>query len=246
MTWKHFFTSSIGKKLIMGLTGLFLISFLIVHCFINSMIFFNDGGQTFNHWGHFMGSNLIVRTMEIGLFIGLIIHIIQGLVLWAQNRSARPIRYAKYDQSGSSTWYSRSMGLLGTLLLMFLVLHLYHFWLPSRFGGMADVHVLKITSLTEYHNEEVHNLYKEMLMVFQNLWIVILYVLGVISLCWHLIHGFQSAFQTFGINHKKYTPLIKFVGVAFSVIICLLFALMPISIYLGWIGDHTGSNVLIQ
>ncbi|HMK02708.1 MAG TPA: succinate dehydrogenase cytochrome b subunit [Ferruginibacter sp.] len=235
MTWKHFFTSSIGKKLIMGLTGLFLISFLVVHCFINSMIFFDDGGQTFNHWGHFMGSNLIVRTMELGLFAGLIIHIIQGLILWAQNRSARPVKYAKYDQSGSSTWYSRSMGLLGTLLLMFLVLHLYHFWVPSRLGGMANVKVLDPVILSDYADEEAHNLYKAMIDVFQNVWVVIIYVAGVLSLCWHLIHGFQSAFQTFGINHKKYTPLIKVVGVAFSVIICLLFAMMPISIYLKWI-----------
>ena len=72
MTWKLFFTSSIGKKFIMALTGIFLITFLIVHCGINAMIFFNDGGETFNHWGHFMGSNLIVRTMELGLFLSLI------------------------------------------------------------------------------------------------------------------------------------------------------------------------------
>ena len=235
MTSKHFFTSSIGKKLIMGLTGLFLITFLIVHCSINSMIFFNDGGQTFNHWGHFMGSNLIVRTMEIGLFLGLLLHIIQGLVLWAQNRRARPVKYSKYNQLGSSTWYSRSMGLLGTLLLLFLVLHLYHFWVPSRFGGMANVQALENTTLGDYANQEAHNLYKEMLIVFENLWVVVIYVLGVASLCLHLLHGFQSAFQTFGINHKRYTPVIKVIGIAFSIIICLVFALMPISIYLKWV-----------
>ncbi len=199
------------------------------------MIFFNDGGQTFNHWGHFMGSNLIVRTMEIGLFVGLLLHIIQGLVLWVQNRRARPIKYSKYNQSGSSKWYSRSMGLLGTLILLFLVLHLYHFWVPSRFGGMANVQALESTTLGDYANQEADNLYKEMLIVFENLWVVVIYVLGVASLCWHLLHGFQSAFQTFGINHKKYTPVIKFIGVAFSIIICLLFALMPVSIYLQWL-----------
>ena len=219
----------------MGLTGLFLITFLIVHCSINSMIFFNDGGQTFNHWGHFMGTNLIVRTMEIGLFVGLLLHIIQGLVLWAQNRRARPVKYSKYNQGGSSTWYSRSMGLLGTLLLLFLVLHLYHFWLPSRFGGMANVQALENTTLGDYANQEAHNLYKEMLIVFENLWVVVIYVLGVASLCWHLLHGFQSAFQTFGINHKRYTPVIKVIGIAFSIIICLLFALMPVSIYFEWV-----------
>ena len=235
MTWKHFFTSSIGKKFTMGLTGFFLITFLIVHCFINSMIFFNDGGQTFNHWGHFMGSNLIIRTMEIGLFVFLLLHIVQGLSLWKQNNSARPVKYAVSHPEKNSTWYSRSMGLLGTLILLFLILHLYHFWLPSRFGGMANIQALETTTLGEYSNQEAHNLYKEMQLVFQNPLAVIVYVLGVFSLCWHLLHGFQSAFQTFGINHKKYTPLIKITGFVYSIVICLLFALMPVSIYMAWI-----------
>jgi succinate dehydrogenase / fumarate reductase cytochrome b subunit len=237
MTSKQFFASSIGKKITMGLTGFFLISFLIVHCAINSMIFFNDGGQTFNHWGHFMGSNLIIRTAEIGLFVFLLIHIIQGLLLWKQNRSARPVKYIVTKLNENSKWYSRSMGLLGTLILIFLILHLYHFWTPSRFGGIANVRPLEETTLADYNNQSVHDLYKEMLQVFQNnLLIVVVYVLGVISLCWHLLHGFQSAFQTFGWNHKKYTPLIKSLGVAYSIIICLLFAMMPIAIYLHWVG----------
>jgi succinate dehydrogenase / fumarate reductase cytochrome b subunit len=237
MTSKQFFTSSIGKKITMGLTGFFLISFLIVHCSINAMIFFNDEGQTFNHWGHFMGSNLLIRTAEIGLFVFLLIHIIQGLLLWKQNKSARPVKYIVTKPNENSKWYSRSMGLLGTLILIFLILHLYHFWTPSRFGGMGNVRSLEETVLSDYNNQPVHDLYKEMLLVFQNnLLVVIIYVLGVISLCWHLLHGFQSAFQTFGWNHKKYTPLIKLLGVGYSIIICLLFAMMPIAIYLHWVG----------
>jgi succinate dehydrogenase / fumarate reductase cytochrome b subunit len=221
----------------MGLTGFFLISFLIVHCSINAMIFFNDEGQTFNHWGHFMGSNLLIRTAEIGLFVFLLIHIIQGLLLWKQNKSARPVKYIVTKPNENSKWYSRSMGLLGTLILIFLILHLYHFWTPSRFGGMGNVRSLEETVLSDYNNQPVHDLYKEMLLVFQNnLLVVIIYVLGVISLCWHLLHGFQSAFQTFGWNHKKYTPLIKLLGVGYSIIICLLFAMMPIAIYLHWVG----------
>ena len=236
MTSKQFFASSIGKKITMGLTGFFLISFLIVHCAINSMIFFNDGGQTFNHWGHFMGSNLIIRTAEIGLFVFLLIHIVQGLLLWKQNKNARPVKYIVTKLNANSKWYSRSMGLLGTLILIFLILHLYHFWTPSRFGGIANVRALEETTLADYNNQQVLNLFKEMLLVFQNnLLVVVVYVLGVISLCWHLLHGFQSAFQTFGLNHKKYTPLIKSLGVAYSIIICLLFAMMPIAIYLHWV-----------
>lgn len=237
MTSKQFFTSSIGKKITMGLTGFFLISFLIVHCSINAMIFFNDEGQTFNHWGHFMGSNLLIRTAEIGLFVFLLIHIIQGLLLWKQNKSARPVKYIVTKPNENSKWYSRSMGLLGTLILIFLILHLYHFWTPSRFGGMGNVRSLEETVLSDYNNQPVHDLYNEMLLVFKdNLLVVLIYVLGVISLCWHLLHGFQSAFQTFGWNHKKYTPLIKLIGVGYSIIICLLFAMMPIAIYLHWVG----------
>ena len=237
MTWKHFFTSSIGKKLIMGLTGIFLISFLIVHCGLNAMIYFNDSGETFNHWAHFMGSNLIIRVMEIGLFAGILIHIVQGLVLWAQNSRARPVKYAVNNSSFNSKWYSRSMGLLGTLIGLFLILHLYHFWTPSRLGGIAGIHSLTEIRLgVEYNGQQVHDLYAEMLTVFQNnSWVVIIYVLGVISLFWHLLHGFQSAFQTFGLNHKKYTPLIKGLGIGYSIIICLLFASMPVSMYLGWV-----------
>jgi len=237
MTWKHFFTSSIGKKLIMGLTGLFLITFLVVHCSINAMIFFNDGGETFNHWAHFMGTNLIIRTMEIGLFAGLLLHIIQGFVLWAQNNKARPVKYEMNRASENSKWYSRSMGLLGTLLLLFLVLHIYHFWTPSRLGGIGVIRPLSETALgVEYNGQAVLNLYAEMQMVFtDNLLIVIIYLLGVISLAWHLLHGFQSAFQTLGINHKKYTPIIKALGVAFSIIVPIIFALMPIAFYLKWI-----------
>ena len=200
------------------------------------MIFFNDGGETFNHWAHFMGSNLIIRIMEIGLFLGLILHIIQGLVLTLQNNKARPIKYAKNNASSNSKWYSRSMGLLGTLILIFLIIHLYHFWTPSRFGGMWGIHELQETTLSTYNNQPVHDLYAEMQKVFEgNLLIVIIYVLGVFSLGWHLLHGFQSAFQTFGINHKRYTPIIKGVGIAFSIIVPLVFALMPVAIYCGWV-----------
>lgn len=200
------------------------------------MIFFNDGGETFNHWAHFMGTNVIIRTMEIGLFAGLLLHIIQGFVLWAQNNKARPVKYEMNKAAENSKWYSRSMGLLGTLLLMFLVLHIYHFWTPSRLGGIGSIRALEETSLATYNNQQALNLYAEMRLVFENnLLIVIIYVLGVISLAWHLMHGFQSAFQTLGINHKKYTPLIKAVGVAFSIIVPLIFALMPIAFYMGWV-----------
>jgi succinate dehydrogenase / fumarate reductase, cytochrome b subunit len=225
MTWKHFFTSSIGKKLIMGLTGLFLITFLIVHVSANSCIFVNDNGETFNSVAHFLSHNWLLRIMEIGLFAGLILHIVQGLILWKQNRSARPVNYSVNDANKNSKWYSRSMGLLGTLLLFFLVIHISKFFVDTKIALYADGGI----------NDASHNLYNEMKEEFQTWWVVVIYVLGVISLFWHLLHGFQSAFQTFGLNHKKYTPFIKIIGFGYSVIVCLLFALMPVAFFMGWI-----------
>jgi succinate dehydrogenase / fumarate reductase cytochrome b subunit len=220
MSKKGFLHSSIGKKLIMGLTGLFLISFLLVHVSINSCIFANDGGATFNAAAHFMATNPIVRILEIGLFLGLLLHIFQALVLTLENRKARPVAYAKVDGAANSKWYSRSMGILGSLLLIFLVVHLAHFWVDTKvavFSGKADE----------------HNTYNEMLEVFSNWWAVLIYELGVGSLLYHILHGFQSAFQTLGINHKKYTPLIKKIGIWSSIIVCIMFAAMPITMFLG-------------
>lgn len=220
MTWKQFFTSSIGKKLLMGFTGLFLISFLVVHVSINAMIFLNDGGEGFNAAAHFMSHNIIVRILEIGLFAGLLLHIIQGLMLETSNRSKRGVGYAVKGGSTNSTWYSRSMGILGTLLLLFLIVHLANFWLPTRealyLKGDAEV-----------------NAFEDMKAVFSQWYFVAIYLVGVISLFWHLFHGFQSAFQTLGLNRKRYAPIIKTAGIGYTVIVCLLFALMPILMYAG-------------
>ena len=223
-----FLYSSLGKKVIMGTTGLFLVSFLLVHCFINALIFVNDGGETFNKGAEFMGTNWLIRAMEIVLFLGLILHMVQALILTLENKKARPVAYAKIDGAANSSWYSRSMGLLGTLLLMFLILHLKHFWILSRFTD----HIAH-TEATKAPGQET--LFTEMKEVFESPMVVILYVLSMISLAYHLLHGFQSAFQTLGLNHKKYTPLIKSTGLWFSIIIPVLFALMPIAMHLGWI-----------
>ncbi len=234
MSWFNtFLISSIGRKLVMAITGLFLITFLIVHCSINAMIFFNDGGKTFNLAAHFMGSNVIIRFMEIVLFAGIILHIIQAYLLYFQNQKARPISYAVNKPAKNSKWYSRSMTLLGTLLLMFLIIHINHFWKESRMGGIGAINALPEVMIGD---KLVLNLYSEMVATFHNPLIVVIYILGVISLCWHLIHGFQSAFQTLGINHKKYTPFIKSVGIGFSVLISLVFIAMPVALHFGWVG----------
>lgn len=229
MKWSEMFTSSVGKKWVMALTGLFLIVFLIVHAGINACIWANDGGTMFNKAAHFMGSTVVIRIAEIGLFLGIFLHIIQGYMLEMQNRSKRKLGYAVPMGNKGSKWYSRSMALLGTILLMFFILHWWHFWVPARFIGHPEL------TETTIGNVEMHNMYNLMQYTFQQGWVVIVYVLACISLCWHLIHGFQSAFRTVGVSNSKYLTTITNVGIGYAIIISLAFAMMPVSMYLGWV-----------
>ena len=216
----------------MALTGLFLITFLVIHAGVNACIFAdlsmfdtNDNGDMFNRAAHFMGSSWVIRAMEFVLFGGFLLHIIQGYMLEAKNLSRRGVGYKINVGNKASKWYSRTMGLLGTLLLLFLILHISHFWVPSR-----------ITGLDEIAGKNYHNLFQKMVDVFHNPVIVLIYVLGCVSLAFHLLHGFQSAFRTLGVHNSKYVRLIKATGTAFSIIIPFVFALMPISIHFGWVG----------
>src|ERR1041384_5775684 len=138
ITVAKFLNSSLGKKYIMAITGLFLITFLVVHCAINALIFYNDGGKTFNVASHFMGTNIIIRTLEIVLFIGIIWHIVQSLIITIDNSKARPIKYDQFNGKANSKWYSRWKGMLGTLILIFLVIHLKDFWIKTRFTGLDE------------------------------------------------------------------------------------------------------------
>lgn len=227
MKWTELFTSSVGKKVIMSITGLSLIGFLVVHAGINACIWANDSGEMFNKAAHFMGHTIVIRILEVGLFVGILLHIVQGLVLEFQNRSKRQKGYQVPMGNKGSKWYSRSMGLLGTLILLFLIMHISHFWISSRIThDLAPVDI---------NGSEYENLYLRMVEVFQSPVVVILYVLGCFSLAWHLMHGFQSAFRTLGVHNQRYLTLLHSVGVAFSVIVPLVFAMMPVSIVLGWI-----------
>ncbi len=215
----------------MSLTGIFLITFLVVHAGINACIFADlfdptDDGEMFNRAAHFMGSSWVIRAAEIGLFAFIILHVVQGFMVEIQNRSRRGIGYQKTMGNKGSKWYSRSMGLLGTLLLLFLIMHISHFWVPSRITGLPEAS----------YNPEHHDLFGKMALVFENPFIVALYVLGCISLAYHLAHGFQSAFRTLGVYNKRYLILINVVGLGFSILIPLVFALMPISMHFQWVG----------
>lgn len=234
MKWSEFFTSSIGKKFVMSLTGLFLISFLVIHASINACIFAdlpifdsNDNGEIFNKAAHFMGATILIRILEYGLFVGLLLHVYQGYLLTVQNKAKRKVGYTVNLGNRGSKWYSRSMGLLGTLILLFLVIHLAHFWVKARF-----THTLAPIS---YNGKEMHDMFSEMKMVFSNPLVVVIYVLGCISLAYHLAHGFQSAFRTIGVHNNRYNIMLTSLGYGFAIIVPLVFALMPIAMYLGWV-----------
>lgn len=183
--------------------------------------------EAFNAAADFMATCVAMRILEVGLFAGIFLHIIQGFMLVRKNASTRGERYAVSAGNKTSAWYSRSMGLLGTLIFLFLILHINHFWVPSRITGGLNP--------TEVHGVGMHDLYQKMIDIFQTPWVVVVYLLGVFSLAWHLIHGFYSAFQTMGLTMPKYKALIRTVGIIFSIVICLLFALMPVSMFMGWV-----------
>ncbi len=209
------FTYSIGRKILMSLTGLFLVTFLIVHVSGNFLLYAGDNGASFNEFSHFMTHNPIIRIIEIILFACIILHIVDGTVLWLKNRNSRPVRYATSRKDGQKTWIARNMILTGTIIAIFIVIHLTDFWIPYRIiGSVPDLYI---------HAKDVMS----------NPYTSIFYVVAVLLLMLHMYHGFSSAFQTIGIRHPKYYPLIQWTGYILSTIICLGFASMPLYFLLG-------------
>ncbi len=212
MNLNNFLTSSVGRKLVMAITGLSLIGFLIVHCYINALMFADDNGEAFVEAASFMSHNPIIRIMEVGLILGFIIHIYQGISLWISNSSKRKVKYKVKPGNATSKWYSRYMGVLGSLILLFLIIHLGDFWVPNRTGQFA----------------EEADMFEKMKNVFSNPAAVGIYVMGCIALAFHLIQGFKSAFQSLGWTHSKYAKTITSAGIVFSVLVSTIFASMPI------------------
>lgn len=216
-------TSSIGQKLVMSLTGLFFCTFLVAHLIGNLQLLYNDGGQAFNEYAKFMTSFLPVKLISYGLYTMLAIHTIQGLMLASKNKKAKGSKYA-VSTNANSSWASKNMALLGTLILFFLLIHMGDFWWKMKFGSLDAV---------SYDNgvTEVRDLYTKVYASFSQWYIVLIYMLGLVALAFHLIHGFSSAFQTLGLRHPKFTPIVKGLGYFFSIIIPILFAIIPIAIW---------------
>lgn len=203
----------------MSLSGLFLCIFLLVHVSGNLQLFNNDGGESFNVYTKFMTSNPLIKAISYITYLTFIVHAVYALLLTLLNQKARKSKYADNRPSANSSWSSRNMGILGTLILIFLVIHMRTFWYEMHFGNIPMVTI---------DGEEVKNLYVIVQEAFAQPWYVALYVISMIGLAFHLYHGFKSAFQTLGFNHSKYNPLIKSIGYIFAFIIPALFAAMPV------------------
>jgi succinate dehydrogenase / fumarate reductase, cytochrome b subunit len=212
------FSSSLGRKLLMAFTGLFLILFLAVHLAGNLQLLKDDGGHAFNVYAKFMTTNPLIKVISYGNYAFILLHILMAGFLTRKNREARGSQ--GYAVAGkSSAWASRNMGILGTLVLIFLIIHMKDFWAQMHWGGIPTA---------TYEGVEVKDLYAIVSLAFSEAWYVILYVVCMIGLSFHLWHGFTSAFQTLGLNHLKYNPVINFVGRSFAVIVPAAFALIPI------------------
>ena len=213
--------TSISRKILMALSGFFLLFFLIQHLTINSMSVCSE--DTFNSVSHFMGTNTVVQfILQPILALGILFHLTMGMYLEAMNNKARNKKYNKNNPGSSSTWMSRNMLITGIMVLLFLGLHFYDFWFP-------EINVKYIEGDRSWLNkagqfrywEELHHKFADPVRVG-------LYVLAFIFLALHLLHGFQSAFQSVGFNHGKYTPLVKKLGNIYGVLVPLGFIIIAV------------------
>ena len=215
-------SSSIAKKYWMALTGLFLCLFLVGHLAGNLQLLVGgeEGQLAFNEYAKFMTTNPLVKVLSYVTYFSILFHAIDGVVLTMQNKKARPVGYAQNNAAANSSWASRSMALLGVITLAFIVIHMKSFWFEMHFGelgvdssGNRDLWTLTVTS-------------------FKQLWYVAFYVVAMVMLGFHLSHGFSSAFQSLGLRSGKYVDVLDKAGKWFTFVICGLFAIIPVYIYL--------------
>ncbi len=225
MGWvRQFLLSSLGRKLIMSLTGLFLILFLIVHLGGNLLLLVGDNGKSFNLFSHFMTHNLLIELIAYVLYACIIIHALQGILIALHNRRARPTRYA-VGHYPKAPWVSRQMVLLGILVFAFLCLHMGDFWVKVKFTDVLGTqHYAGITG-------GVRDLYGRVDAAFHQPWIVAVYLAGVFALGFHLWHGFDSAFQTLGLRHLRFGYLFRPIGIVYTLVISLGFTIIPLYVY---------------
>ncbi len=205
-----YFSSSVGRKFFMALTGLFLVVFLLVHLIANLTLF--GGPDAFNAASHFMGTNPLIQIMQPVLALGFVAHIIMGIILEYKNMISRPIGYIKNNANANSKWTSRNMIVTGLMIFAFLFLHIINYFIPFK-------------------TTEIHNHYEFVVELFKNPIYTFIYVIAFILLGMHLMHGFQSSLTTTGIRNRKYQKCIEQMGVAYSIIIAIGFSSIALWFY---------------
>jgi succinate dehydrogenase / fumarate reductase, cytochrome b subunit len=210
--------SSITKKIWMAFVGLFLVLFLVVHLGINLCLLRDDGGKWFTDAAHFMGTNYVVKAFEVVLFGGFILHIILGVILQIRNWLSRPVRYKVLNRT-TTPFLSKYMIYTGIVVFIFLIIHLMNFFFVKFGWVQSPVDMLENGEPDFYSTAEY---------LFSQPLYSIMYIVLIIILGFHLYHAFQSAFQTLGLDHKKYTPAIRTFGILYSIFIPLGFILIPI------------------
>ncbi len=217
----NFINSSIGKKLIMSISGLFLIVFLLVHLTAN--LFLLGGSDAFNLSAHFMDTNPLIQIMQPILALGFFLHILYSLIVQFHNWKSRPVNYAKVNQKEASTWASRNMIWLGLFVFAFLITHIINFFWVIKFGDLATVVV---------DGEKMEDAYSLVSGLFTNgtIGIVysVIYIIGFIALGLHLHHALWSAFQTIGWSNIKWRKIWTVIGDIYAILIAVGFSVIPI------------------
>ena len=218
---KQYFNSKIFQKALAALSGGFLILFLIGHLAGNLQLFIPGelGKKQFNAYALFMTTNPAVMVLSYLTYFSILLHSTLTIFLTLKSRSVRPVKYLVNSGLSNSTWSSRNMAFLGTVLLIFLIVHLRSFWYEMHFGEIG---------LDKWGNKD---LYTVTVTAFDNIFYTAFYVVSMIMLAFHLHHGVESAFQTLGLNTLKYEKTIKFIGQGIAVVIPLVFATIPITLY---------------
>lgn len=218
--------TSIARKVLMALSGFFLMFFLLQHLVINSTSLLGDNGETFNSLSHFMGTQPVIQyLLQPVLIFGVVFHLAMGMYLEGKNNSARAIKYASNKPGTNSSWVSRNMIITGITVMLFLGLHFYDFWIPeinTKFivGDMSGMHMV--------NGAEEFRYFHEVQLKFVDGWRVALYCVSFVFLALHLLHGFQSAFQSVGFRSNKYSPIIKKLGNIYAIVVPLGFILIAI------------------
>ncbi len=203
------------NKYLAALSGLFLILFLTGHLAGNLQLLISDyniARDTFNAYAHFMQTNPLVKVLSYTTYTAIILHILVTLKLTIDSRKNRGVNYKQHNSPTNSV-SSKYMGVLGTVIFAFLIIHLSDFWYKAHFLGETDLYGLVVSK-------------------FQNITYVIIYVISMLVIFLHLLHGFQSSFQSLGLLNSKTRKYIKIIGMAYALVIPILFAIIPITLYM--------------